>query len=425
MSIARSEVVLITRRRTANKGNQALSAAWLAMARRAFPDDAIRVLERRPRHLVQFTLARVAAARDPRRAFDAIVDQAARLAPGAAGVGAPPAEVKIELDEGMPPPDRFGAIRKRLNLRGWAARARLYEAEYRARLAACQRARLVVLNPAGEFFPREPEPAFYHLLDAAVAERLGCPTAMVNHTMDIADPTLRQIIPPLYRRLALVGFRDDKSVRAFREMGGDLGNVVVTPDLALTTPVGEAAPRRPGTVAIAINVPEATAYGYVEGWLDVLAGLRRAGLQIVLVSNEVPTDRAFYARARAELGVAIEGEGLDHDRYAELLGGYELVVSSRMHTAILAMVAGTPVLPVEGSSFKITGLIEQLGLSTAVVQPNRDGWTTEVVTQAVALHARRASVADEVRRRVLTVQAEIDGALVPRLRAVARARKAA
>src|SRR5687767_14303653 len=253
-----NEILLITRIRTLNKGNQALSAAWLELLRQAFPATAVRVLERRPPHLLQYTLAQISRARDPFGAFDRLTTRLAQLAPGPGFIGAPQHDPRIMLDEAIPVPVRLPALRKRLNLRGWIARTGRYRRSYLERLAAVQRARLVVVNPAGEFYPREPEPAFYHLVDAHVAHKLGRPTAIVNHTMDIEDPTLRAVIPRLYRQLDLVGFRDTKSVQAFQAMGGDLANVVVAPDLALASQPALALPRRSGVIAVAINVPEAT-----------------------------------------------------------------------------------------------------------------------------------------------------------------------
>jgi polysaccharide pyruvyl transferase WcaK-like protein len=419
--MASHEILLITRLRTLNKGNQALSAAWLTMLQRAFPSTPVRVLERRPHHLVQYTLRAVAKARDPVAAFDAIVTRLARMAPGPTLVGGSPPPARILLDETVAPPVRFVGVRRRLNLRGRLAAAGWYADDYRRRLSACQRARLVVVNPAGEFFPREPQAAFYHLLDAAVAHALGRPTAIVNHTMDIVDPTLRAIIPALYRKLALVGFRDDKSIDAFRAMGGDVSNVLVTPDLALITEIARRAPRRERHVAVAINVPEATAGGYLDRWHAVIAGLRTAGFKLVLVSNELPADQPFYAQIRARFpDIPIEGAGLDHDRYGELLGGFDLVVTSRMHTGVLAMVAGTPVVAVEGSSFKITGLFKELGFAQPVVTPGGGDWPDRVLAQVREVHGERERASAEVADKIEAVRGRIASLLVPRLQAVAQ-----
>ncbi|HEX7836972.1 MAG TPA: polysaccharide pyruvyl transferase family protein [Kofleriaceae bacterium] len=414
-----SEILLITRVRTNNKGNQALSSAWAAMLQQAFPGAGVRAMERRPPHLLQYTLAEFASARDPFRMFDTVTSALARLAPGPGFIAPVHAAPRIHLQETINPEPRFAAVaefRRWLNLRRWVARAGRYRTEYRRRLAACQRAELVVVNPAGEFFPDDPAPALYHLLDAYVAHKLGRPTAIVNHTMDIADPTLRRLIPRIYRDLDLVGFRDEKSVGAFRDMGGDLGNVLVTPDLALMTrsPARRSPP--PDRIAVAVHAPGATWSGRSAPWLDAIAGLRARGFDVVLVSNEMPADRAFFAQVRQRVPVPVEGAGLDHERYCELLGGFDFVVSSRMHTSILAMVAGTPVIPVEGPSFKISGLFQELGFQAPVIQPTQAGWTDQVIDAAVRMRERRDAARAEVAAKIGAARERITSALVPRLR---------
>ncbi len=419
---AGDEILLITRVRTLNKGNQALSAAWLAMMEQTFPGAAIRVLERRPRHLLQHRLADLAGARDPYAAFDALTTRLAKLAPGPALAGPAPRAPAIVLDEAIPTPVRFVRLRQRLNLRGLVARTGRYMDEYRRRLSACQRARLVVVNPAGEFFPREPAAAFYHLLDADVARKVGTPTAIVNHTMDITDPTLRRIIPRLYRDLAFVGFRDEASVAAFERMGGDLANVVVTPDLALVTKFdGTRVPAR-DTIAVAVNVPEAAANGYLPQWEEAIALLRQAGLAVELVSNELPLDLPFYQRLQQRFpDLTVAGAGLDHDAYCALLAGYGVVVTSRMHTAILAMVSGTPVVPVEGASFKITGLFRELGFDTEVIRPAGPAWPTRITEEVARVRALGDEASAALAQILATVRERIHTSIVPRLQAAARA----
>lgn len=414
------EILLITRIKTLNKGNQALSAAWLAMLERAFPTSSIRVLERRPRHLLKYTLRDIAKVREPVAAFDALASALVRMAPGPALAGPARGHAKILLDETVAPPARFVRLRQRLNLRGRLAAAGVYASEYRRRLSACQRAKLVVVNPAGEFFPREPQAAFYHLLDAHVAQKLGRPTAIVNHTMDITDPTLREIIPAVYRTLQLVGFRDEKSVVAFKQMGGDLTNVLVTPDLALTAGCTGGTERRRGAIAVAVNVPEATAGKYLQGWIATIAGLRAAGVEIVLVSNELPADQPFYNEVMQRFpDIKIEGAGLDYDRYCGFLGAFDVVVTSRMHTGVLAMVGGAPVVPVEGSSFKITGLFQELGFEQPVIRPGVGDWPRSTVERALELRAQRERAAREVEQRIRVVRERITSLLVPRLQAAA------
>jgi polysaccharide pyruvyl transferase WcaK-like protein len=90
-----------------------------------------------------------------------------------------------------------------------------------------------------------------------------------------------------------------------------------------------------------------------------------------------------------------------------------------MHTAILAMVGGTPVVPVEGSSFKITGLFQELGFEQPVIGPTAGDWPRQVVERALALRTQRDAAAKDVTHRVATVRDRITSLLLPRLQAAA------
>jgi polysaccharide pyruvyl transferase WcaK-like protein len=238
--------------------------------------------------------------------------------------------------------------------------------------------------------------------------------------MDITDPTLRTIIPRLYRELTFVGFRDETSVAAFEAMGGDMANVVVTPDLALVTEFRGERTKGNGTIAIAINVPEAAANGYLAQWEEVIASLRGTGAKLELISNELPLDRPFYQRLQQRFpNLTIAGVGLPHDKYCELLAGYELVITSRMHTAILAMVSGTPVIPVEGASFKITGLFRELGFDTPVIRPAGYTWPVRVLEELERTRARGSDASAAIATQLETVRARIHSTIVPRLQAAA------
>lgn len=419
LAISPAEIMLVTRVRTNNKGNQALSAGWVELLRNAFPGAGLRVFERRPAHLLQYALSDFANARDPFAAFDKVTSQLASQAPGPSFIGPPNQPTAIALDEKIASRPPLAALRQKINVRKWAARAGMYRLAFQQRLAAAQRARLVVVNPAGEFFPSDPNPALYHLLDVHVASKLGCRTAIVNHTLDVKDPTLRKLIPAVYRSLSLVGFRDEKSVPAYTAMGGSLDNVVVAPDLALTTLPPAPQPRRAGTVAVAIHTQDAEVGGVLDQWLAVIEKLRNAGFTPVLVSNEFPSDMPFLLRVQERSGVTIEGQALDFDAYAALLGTFDFVVSSRMHTNILALVAGTPVVPIEGPSFKITALFRELSIPVTVVQPQGTAWTDEVLAQALNMRATRDQVAALVASQMSNVRARIYDTLMPRLRQAA------
>ena len=135
----------------------------------------------------------------------------------------------------------------------------------------------------------------------------------------------------------------------------------------------------------------------------------------------MPMELEFYDEMkRLYPDVVIAGAGYDHARYCELLGQYDFVITSRMHTGILAMIMGTPVIPVEGASFKMTGLFEELGFAFPVIRPASDhDWVTRLVERATALRADRDAASQDVSAKIGIVRERVVSTLVPRLRAVA------
>lgn len=57
---------------------------------------------------------------------------------------------------------------------------------------------------------------------------------------------------------------------------------------------------------------------------------------------------------------------------AAQLGEFELVVSNRLHTCILTLAADTPVLPIEPSILKMTGLFGTFEYPISVINPSDD-----------------------------------------------------
>ena len=82
---------------------------------------------------------------------------------------------------------------------------------------------------------------------------------------------------------------------------------------------------------------------------------------------------------------------------AELMGFFskmELLISCRLHSAILGMRAGTPVVTIEQQIYKIGAIIESLGYPYATVNSRKDGWAKQVIANVISISSRRKEVVD-------------------------------
>jgi colanic acid/amylovoran biosynthesis protein len=143
--------------------------------------------------------------------------------------------------------------------------------------------------------------------------------------------------------------------------------------------------------------------------------VRQFGAQVTFLSTcqgieEYWTNDADFAQQILELlpsdirpNVALDGAFRQPQEVVETYGGFDLIIATRMHAAILGLVAGTPVLGI-AYEFKLEELFHQLGmdnarLSTQTMNPER---SREMVSSILAnLGDWRAKVS-EVRQQCRT-----------------------
>ena len=415
----RSEIVLITRVRTSNQGNQALSRAWANELRRAFPGQPLRLLERCPKYLTQFSLAHLERSGDPVARFEAIAQRLCSLAPTGDCAG-PTGEQEVVLDLMRRPPRYFADFRARFRLRRLLIWLGFETAGYGKRLAAFRRAALVVFNPAGEFFVGARDVALLHLLDIRVAQLLGARVAVVNLSLEATDPTLDRIVPYVFDKCDLISFRDDESPARYLAMGGRR-TVLTVPDLAIVThcpPQSPASRRAAPHVGIAIHTDHARLRNQSESWVNVLFRLKENGILPTLISNDWSTDEPFYAHLMGRTGVGVDGIGLDASDYVEFLGNFDAIITSRMHTAVLSVVAGTPFVAIEPGGFKMAGVLSKLGILEPPLSTDAPQWVDRLVPLVMQSLQMRAQIAESLKQKCAEARREIDAVLPPALKAL-------
>lgn len=186
--------------------------------------------------------------------------------------------------------------------------------------------------------------------------------------------------------------RDGRSLHHVQQLGIQAGHIEVLPDAAFAMADGEASPTaRPFDAAglrVAVSVREwqhfekGTAAGGLERYLNGVAGLvswlvRERGAHVTFMSScqgipEYWTDDASTAlgvveRLDAEVAarVRLDREFRGPQELLDSLRAFDVVVATRMHVAILALCARTPVLPI-AYEFKTAELFTSFGLGELV-----------------------------------------------------------
>ncbi|HHH31663.1 MAG TPA: hypothetical protein ENK57_25400 [Polyangiaceae bacterium] len=230
----------------------------------------------------------------------------------------------------------------------------------------------------------------HRLFELEICERLGQPVTFFTQSLGpFHDPRNRQALRRAFGHSPLVLLRDERSRRHLLELGVDPTKLHVVADVVFGVAepdVLEAARERPipdgGPRRVAISVREWKHFESVsaeegmaryEAAIAALATrLAAGGTEVVFLSTcqgiaEYWTDdSALAVRIRERLSAETRRHvhvdrrfRRPQDLIAEL-GTFDLVVATRMHMAIMALVAGTAVLPI-AYEFKTEELFERLG----------------------------------------------------------------
>ena len=266
--------------------------------------------------------------------------------------------------------------------RGLAGLSRIWlNRAHRSALEAFRRSDVVVST--GGTYLVERYPIEGRLLELEVALAMRRPLVLFTQSLGPFQRrrhqrALRTIIP----RARLVLLRDERSRRHLNDLGIAGGNVHVVADGAFALTARPVRGRHE-ELRVAVSVRD---WPYAAGdsstindaYRDALAALTERlvserGAEVTFLSTcqgtpEYWTDDSAVAAAVTERLDPVMRGSVHVDRsfhrpqeLLEILGGFDLVVATRMHIAILALVAGVPVFPV-AYEFKTRELFERLGL---------------------------------------------------------------
>ncbi|WP_169542483.1 polysaccharide pyruvyl transferase family protein [Sphingomonas baiyangensis] len=387
------EIVLVTRMTTGNQGNQALSIALRDFLAESFPDVPLRLIERAPSYMRQLSAAKLGRRRDPVAAFERAAQRL--VARRDASVPPPPiGDNRVCYDKAMAGIVRFEGLRSRLQLRQWMRRLGVYRRAIDERLALFAAAGRVIVNPAGEFNPVAADIALAYLLDIRCAQLLNPAVYAINLSFEVEDPVVQAISVHVFDRCRAVAVREEASVAHYAAAGGTRTPVMVPDASTLHRPKAKL-PAIAQKAGLILNYLQIANNNLVDEVTDFIAAFGREHPGFVLTSNEWATDIPLW-KARCEALIpATSPEGTSYERYMEELAGYDLIVSSRLHTCALAIVAGTPVVPIEIGTFKITEFFANLGLADGVVRIGDAGWAERTLARARTVEADPATVARE------------------------------
>jgi colanic acid/amylovoran biosynthesis protein len=235
------------------------------------------------------------------------------------------------------------------------------------------------------------------LFDMETAITLGRPLVLYTQSLGpFRNPKHRRRLRAIVRQASLVLLRDERSVQHVRDLNVPTERLQVAPDAAFALVDDDLATRSSARRTMAGRCPRVAIS--VRKWSYFPAGSAEQGMTqyrasfVSLVTHLVQRYNAevtFLSTCQGVAGyhddslvaaaivealpdgirarVKVDGDFHRPEELREILRGFDCVVSTRMHLAILALGVGMPVLPI-AYEFKTTELCRMLGYAEPPLQ---------------------------------------------------------
>ena len=259
--------------------------------------------------------------------------------------------------------------------------------------------------------------------DVIAAQALGVPVFLYTQSMGpFRKEANRRLVADVLPRCGHIFLRDERSRQHLLETGVPAGRLSVHADAAFSLagepPPPRAAATRP-RVAISVRSwshARTTASGdaneaYRRAVADAARTLARGGAEVVFISTcqgvpEYWTDDSAFAEGIVrdllpdEPGISVDTRFRAPSALVEEYARFDVAIATRMHAAILSLVAGTPVVGI-AYEFKMREMLGTFGhedFATDFEDVSAD-WLVARTRSALAQRATlQAGIAEHVRR---------------------------
>lgn len=245
--------------------------------------------------------------------------------------------------------------------------------KYRERMSAMLGADLVVYSGAGEVC--DDVTFLRQLLELAVLQAKGIRTCAINQSINLRNERMIKLCNSVYSRMDAIAVRGHHSKAKLVAMGVPEEKIFVCPDTAVLTKPNELT--SPGN-AVGINFTPYTRFS-TEGMREVINYLRSMKYEVSFVTNNPHDDQRLIEFFIREFDVHPTEQLKEHKGFSASLSKFRYIISSRLHTNVLSLCAGVPVVPIEGQFYKTIEMFDLFQYPIPVIDKNAKGWEFEIV----------------------------------------------
>ncbi len=363
------KIFLITKLRTSNLGNEALSNEIIRLFSEINQDNIIHVAGR-PMGLDGYYVNRIIRSKNPEKKLDNWADRIIRKINSESPKTLTRVVPKIELLLQESPQLKYESFKAKL--RPWKrvlSGVKVYSAAYAGRAAVLKDADWLVYSGAGEVgdysvFLRQ-------LLEIRVAQKMGVNTAAVNQSVVLHTPFFRRMCAHVYGKMKKIVVRGEVTSSTLQSYGVPSSIIDIAPDSAINAEYSGNVKRDKDSVGLNLTPKCKASPAQIKRIVD---HLRERGKTITFISNEPFEDNNLAEYFEKEFGIEVVRNQASYHDYMKKLAGFGMVISARLHTNIMCLDVQTPIIPIEGNVFKTKELLTQLKYPVDTIDPSKENW---------------------------------------------------
>ncbi len=351
------KVLISTKLKTTNNGNQALSDELIKLAQ-DFTNECDFKVVGRPFGLDKYTF-NYFDVEDPVTAFEKIAQEIANRAKKLNKLEFQKSDLQnvrtnlLDVEGNVVKTEKYRRIARKF--RKFYFSFFLFSKAYEQRLRTFNSIDYYLYSGAGEvsnedFFLRQ-------LLDLRVAQILGVKVCAINQSVEIDSGVEKKILVHVYSKMHKIVVRGNLSKELLVKNGVNHNLIEVCPDTAFRNIV-DFKIKKSFSKKIAINFTPLK-YDKLK-YEALLKKLIDNGYQITFVSNEPKGEKQLANDLKEKFNISFLIQSIHYNAYSKLLSDFDFLISTRLHSNELALTAGVPIIPIEGRSFKtneVFGLI--------------------------------------------------------------------
>lgn len=368
-----NKVFLVTKLNTTNLGNQALSMELIRLFEMHIGKENLFV-GGRPLNFYGYNMNDLKKASDPTKLFeewaDAVVNKYRSVSVGS------------EFTPGIDPfiltrvsDNKMEGMKALLRpLKRFLKRSFLFDKSYVERLDKINSSDVFVYSGAGEV--SDNHVFLRQMLEIRIAQKLGKRTGAVNQSLVIKTNNFKKIVGLVYGAMDHIVVRGEVSKAAIAATGVSEKKIFVAPDSAVCTDCDIS--QVPKNNMVGINLTPFIKFHYhdVE---KVLAKLKTYNRKVVFITNEPIGDIPVIQKFKDDYKINCLPECDDYISFTKKIAAFEYIIGARLHTSVLALTVGVPVVPIEGLVWKTKELFSQLKYPIDTVNVDDRGWAESII----------------------------------------------